>query len=95
MWHKSYPARLVVTGGAMNGDISPRKAFARKVDMSRPGDHPDVLRYRYSNGLCPDVYQVSHPLSCTPSLEFDYSKYRLGWSLTIVYSVVAIKMAKE
>ena len=44
-----------------NGDSSPRKAFARKVDMPRPSDHPDVLRYRYSNGLCPDVYQVSCP----------------------------------
>ena len=44
----------------MNGDGSPQKAFARKVDMARPGDHPDILRYRYSNGLCPDVYQVSH-----------------------------------
>lgn len=43
----------------MNGDGPPSKAFARKVDMARPGDHPDVLRYRYSNGLCPDVYQVS------------------------------------
>lgn len=43
----------------MKGDGSPQKAFARKVDMARPGDHPDVLRYRYSNGLCPDVYQVS------------------------------------
>ena len=29
--------------------------------MPRPNDHPDVLRYRYSNGLCPDVYQVSCP----------------------------------
>ena len=45
-------------GARANGDTSPRKAFARKVDIARPGDHPDVLRYRYSNGLCPDVYQV-------------------------------------
>ncbi|DBA98134.1 hypothetical protein WJX77_003403 [Trebouxia sp. C0004] len=45
------------SGAAVNGDTSPRRAFARKVDMARPGDHPDVLRYRYSNGLCPDVYQ--------------------------------------
>ena len=45
-------------GAAVNGDTSPRQHFARKVDMARPGDHPDVLRYRYSNGLCPDVYQV-------------------------------------
>lgn len=48
-------------GAYANGDSSPRKAFARKVDMPRPNDHPDVLRYRYSNGLCPDVYQVSQP----------------------------------
>ena len=42
----------------VDGNTSPRKPFARKVDMQRPGDHPDVLRYRYSNGLCPDAYQV-------------------------------------
>ena len=47
-------------GACVKGDGSPQKAFARKVDMARPGDHPDVLRYRYSNGLCPDVYQVSY-----------------------------------
>lgn len=47
----------------MNGDGAPSKAFARKVDMARPGDHTDVLRYRYSNGLCPDVYQVSRTYS--------------------------------
>ena len=47
-------------GACVKGDGSPQKAFARKVDMARPGDHPDVLRYRYSNGLCPDVYQVGN-----------------------------------
>lgn len=44
--------------GDVDGNTSPRRAFARKVDMPRPGDHADVLRYRYSNGLCPDAYQV-------------------------------------
>lgn len=48
----------------MNGATSPRKAaFARKVDMPRPGDHADVLRYRYSSGLCPEAYQV---ILCMP-----------------------------
>ena len=49
---------MLCAGACVQGADGPRRPFARKVDMGRPGDHPDVLRYRYSNGLCPDVYQV-------------------------------------
>ena len=34
------------------------KMYGRKVDVARAYDHPDVLQYRHSHGICPDQYRV-------------------------------------
>lgn len=36
-----------------------------QVEVAHPRDHPDVLQYRYSKGICPQAYKVSRPSFCT------------------------------
>lgn len=36
-----------------------------QVEVAHPCDHPDVLQYRYSKGICPQAYKVSRPSFCT------------------------------
>ena len=39
----------------------PKVTFSKRMELNRPLSHPDVIKYRYSGGICPP-YQVKATL---------------------------------